>query len=198
MRVLRAKPEHLALALAFALYCSAGPLRLFLQNRFYFSLDLPLVVSLCVGVFLVLFLPLLVLSISAPNLFHKLLSKVLLFGLISFFVYDTFLFTFVPELDGETKAVPTRWLYLLDLCLLAVVVVVFSTKILKQPRRISAVGYFLILLLLGQVAVSAFGQGTGSEVRAVGKESSCRLSSMSSRCCLTRFNQQNLRTPSSA
>ncbi len=145
------------LAATFAAYMALGPLRLYLQNRYYYDLDALTVIFAALGLFLVLFVLIYGIAGLVQPTARATYLRVLLCFLAAVFVYDNVLFFLVPELDGSTQAVTSSLFVGLDVAVIGLLVfLALKTAAFADWQIISRV-LFLILAFSGlQLVFAAF------------------------------------------
>ncbi len=155
--VIRANRGSLLILAALSFYISCGPLRLYLQNRFYFGIDVGSVIILVLGVFFSVALCLGMIYFTLSQRARKQMVRATITILAILFVYSEILFFLIPELDGATGAVPNPWYYLLDIVCLGFGAAIFVVTS-KDNTRSSVANLIasFVFIFVGLQVLSAF------------------------------------------
>lgn len=152
-QLFRERSQTLLTMVCFSAYIALSPIKLFFLNRYYYSVDASLLILVCFSVFLILTLVLLFLSARLSDNFESVFFRSIFTLLTLLFIYDNVLYSFIPELDGNTSAVTTPLLYLFDVLFLGLIFLVFWKDLFQKQRYVSNILYFIFFLAVLQMSV---------------------------------------------
>ncbi len=149
------------LSVTLAAYLALGPLRLYVQNQYYYNVDLSIVALGAAGLFLLLAL-LLAGGLSALGQSARRVTMGGLFGLlVTLFVFDNILFFAVPELDGWTQAVTSPFLFVLDAVVAGILIAVaLATSLFSYWPFMARALSFIVLFSVLQIVANAVSPST--------------------------------------